>query len=53
MIVVGSRAEIGRTIAELGGAHGLHGYASAVVLSPPEVHADGNLALRAYARFSR
>jgi hypothetical protein len=53
LILVGSREQIGRTISELAGAHGLHGWATAVELLAPESHADGTVALRVYAQFSR
>jgi hypothetical protein len=53
LVVIGSRDQIGHTIAELGGAHGLHGLAIALELAPPESHADGSVTLRAYAQFSR
>ena len=53
LVLVGSRDQLGRTISELAGAHGLHGYARDVALAPPEPRSDGAYAMRAYAQFSR
>lgn len=53
LVIAGSRAQIARTIADLGGAHGLHSLAASIELEVPEPRPDGNLTLRAYAQFSR
>jgi len=44
---------LGRTIADLGGAHGQHGDTAAVALAPPSPRSDGAFAMRARARCSR
>lgn len=52
LTVAGSEAEVGKTIAELEGPHGLHGFARNVLLTAPETR-DGKMVLRAYALFDR
>jgi len=53
VLVAGSQAELGKTINELGGSHGLHGYADQVELTPPVERPDGSFALRAFTLFRR
>lgn len=50
--VAGTEAEVGKTISELEGPRGLHGYAKNIILTAPEAR-DGKLVLRAYATFDR
>ena len=52
LTVAGSETEVGKTIAELEGPHGLHGFARNVLLTAPETR-DGKMVLRAYALFDR
>jgi hypothetical protein len=52
LTVAGSEAEVGKTIAELEGPRGLHGFARNVLLTAPETR-DGKMVLRAYALFDR
>lgn len=52
-VITGNEAELGHTIAELSGSHGLHGYADKVVLAAPDARPDGSFALRAFIQFRR
>ena len=53
LTVVGTEGDVGRTIADLEGANGLHGFARQLILTAPERRADGTLVLRAFAAFER
>jgi hypothetical protein len=53
LVIVGTRDQLARTIRELAGSHGLHGYAADIALAAPEARSDGAFAMRAYAQFSR
>jgi hypothetical protein len=53
IVVVGTQAELGKTIAELSGAHGLHDLGARIALSPLEARGDAGFALRAFAVFDR
>lgn len=53
LTIVGSQRDVGRSIADLEGAHGLHGFAKSLYLSGPEKKPDGTIVLRAYASFER
>ncbi|HEY4240881.1 MAG TPA: hypothetical protein VGM88_13755 [Kofleriaceae bacterium] len=53
LILDGSQADLQRTIADLEGAHGLHGYAHDLLLTMPKTNADGSVTLHAFARFNR
>lgn len=51
--VAGSAADVGKTIADLEGDRGLHGYADTVRLTPPAKRPDGTVVLRVIVSFRR
>lgn len=53
LTIVGSQRDVSRSIADLEGARGLHGFAKTIYLSGPEKKSDGTIVLRAYASFDR
>lgn len=53
IVLAGSASEVSRSIADLEGSRGLHGYAKNIVLTAPEKKSDGSLVLRAFAVFDR
>jgi hypothetical protein len=53
IVLAGSSSEVSRSIADLEGSRGLHGYAKNIVLTAPEKKPDGSLVLRAFAVFER
>jgi hypothetical protein len=53
IIVAGTQADVSRTIADLEGDRGLHGFAQNLLLTAPERKPDGTLVLRAFAMFDR
>jgi hypothetical protein len=53
IVVHGNPAEVSRTIADLEGTRGLHGYAKNIVLTAPEKKSDGSIVMRAFAVFER
>lgn len=53
IVVAGGEAEVSRTIADLEGDRGLHGFAQNLLLTAPERKPDGSLVLRVFALFDR
>jgi hypothetical protein len=54
VIVTGSEQDVGKTVADLEGSRGLHGFADkGVHLTAPEINADGTVALKIFVRFDR
>ncbi len=53
LVIAGSESEVSRTIADLEGTRGLHGYAKNLLLTAPEKKSDGSVVLRAFAMFDR
>ncbi len=53
LVVAGSEADVGQTIADLESDRGLHGFATNVLLTAPERKPDGSIVLRAFAIFER
>lgn len=53
IVVAGTQADVSRTIADLEGDRGLHGFAQNLLLTAPERKPDGTLVLRAFAMFER
>lgn len=53
LTIEGTQGDVSRTIADLEGSRGLHGYAKNILLTAPEKKADGTMVLRAFATFDR
>jgi hypothetical protein len=54
LVIAGSEADVGQTIADLERAQGgLRGFAANLVLTAPEHKPDGTMVLRAFAMFDR
>jgi hypothetical protein len=53
LVIAGTKAEVGQTIAELEGARGLHDISTGQFLTAPEQKPDGSIVLRIYASFAR
>jgi hypothetical protein len=53
IIVIGSEAEVAKTVDELESPRGLSGYAKSLLLTAPERKPDGSIVLRLYPRFDR
>jgi len=53
LVIAGTKAEVGQTIADLEGARGLHDISTGQFLTAPEQKPDGSIALRIYASFAR
>ncbi len=52
LVITGSQAELGKTIAAIDDPGGLHDFVQNILLTAPESK-DGKLVLRAYAKFTR
>ena len=53
LVITGTKAEVGQTIADLEGARGLHDISTGQFLTAPEQKPDGSIVLRIYASFER
>jgi hypothetical protein len=53
LTISGSEGDVAKTIADLEGPRGLHGFAKNILLTAPSKKPDGTIELRAYAIFDR